>query len=94
LSFDDITLAEAAVLAGIPKNPERYNPRGDLRAVKTRQEYVLTQMVELGFVDKTTTAAAATEPHHTSARGCALSFLSAARMKRAELPQVAGRFVK
>lgn len=46
----DIDLAEAAILAGIPKNPEKYNPMADLKAVKDRQKYVLGQMVEKGFV--------------------------------------------
>ncbi len=45
-------LAEATILASIPKNPERYNPKGDLGALKDRQKYVLEQMVEKGFIDQ------------------------------------------
>ncbi|ADU91452.1 penicillin-binding protein 1A [Taylorella equigenitalis] len=49
-SLSDITLAEAAALATIPKSPSRTNPRTNLKAVKIRQKYVLGRMVELGYI--------------------------------------------
>ena len=45
----EITLSEAALLAGIPKNPSRYTLRGDRSAAKRRQAYVLRQMVAHGW---------------------------------------------
>ncbi|MCC6807186.1 MAG: PBP1A family penicillin-binding protein [Deltaproteobacteria bacterium] len=61
-SVSEVDVAEAAILGGIPKNPERYNPKGDLAAVKERQKYVLTQMVEKGYIDQATADAAFNKP--------------------------------
>lgn len=46
----DITIAEAAMLAGLPKAPSAYNPISNPRRAKIRQEYVLRRMSELGFI--------------------------------------------
>ncbi len=40
----DLTLAEAAMLAGIPQAPARLSPRGNPEAAKRRQAYVLSQL--------------------------------------------------
>lgn len=49
-SPSDLTLGEAAMLAGFPKAPSRFaNQAGEPRT-KERQFYVLDQMVEAGFV--------------------------------------------
>ncbi|MGB5364960.1 MAG: PBP1A family penicillin-binding protein [Polyangiales bacterium] len=40
----DLTLAEAAMLAGIPQAPARLSPRGNREAAKRRQGYVLSQL--------------------------------------------------
>jgi penicillin-binding protein 1A len=61
-SVADLDIAEAAILGGVPKNPERYNPKGDLVAVKERQKYVLTQMVEKGYIDQATADQAFAKP--------------------------------
>ncbi|MDR0735518.1 MAG: transglycosylase domain-containing protein, partial [Zoogloeaceae bacterium] len=44
-----ISLAEAAMLAGLPKTPSR-NPVRDPKYARQRQEYVLRRMFELGFI--------------------------------------------
>jgi len=46
----DINLAEAAMLAGLPKAPSRFNPIVNLERAKTRQQYVLKRMHELGYI--------------------------------------------
>ena len=46
----DITLAEAAILAGLPQAPSRYSPVSNPRAAKERQLYVLRRMAEVGFI--------------------------------------------
>ena len=43
--------AECAVLAGVPKNPGRYNPRGKAEDVMQRRNVVLARMVELQQID-------------------------------------------
>jgi penicillin-binding protein 1A len=43
-------LAEMAMLAGLVKAPSRYSPVNNFKKAKDRQAYVLTRMVELGFI--------------------------------------------
>ena len=46
----DLTLPEAAMLAGIVQAPSRLNPFVNEQGAKERQRYVLNQMVENGFI--------------------------------------------
>tara|TARA_B100000614_G_scaffold256971_1_gene276464 strand:+ start:385 stop:2556 length:2172 start_codon:yes stop_codon:yes gene_type:complete len=45
-----LTVAEAAILAALPKAPSKLNLRENLEGAKERQAYVLAQMVDLGFI--------------------------------------------
>ncbi|MBI5137459.1 MAG: PBP1A family penicillin-binding protein [Nitrospirae bacterium] len=47
---DQITLPEAAFLAGLPKAPSRYTPYADPKAAKQRQGVVLRRMVDEGAI--------------------------------------------
>lgn len=49
-SLKNVTLAEAAMLAGLPKAPSSYNPVVNLPRAKLRQQYVLRRMRELGYI--------------------------------------------
>lgn len=49
----DLTLAEATLLAGIPQQPARLNPRQDWEAAKARQRIVLDLMVRHGYLPPT-----------------------------------------
>lgn len=51
-SAKDLTLEEASILAGIPKSPSNYSPVNDLNAAKKRQKYILSTMVENGYIDQ------------------------------------------
>ncbi len=46
----DLTLAEAALLAGLPQAPSRYSPFTNPEAARTRQRYVLRRMAEDGVI--------------------------------------------
>jgi len=46
----DVTVAEAALLAGLVAGPEVYSPRKDVAKALARRAYVLTQMHEKGFL--------------------------------------------
>lgn len=46
----NLTAAEAAMLAGIPKAPSQYNPFNNLKRATLRQQYVLRRMGELKFL--------------------------------------------
>jgi len=47
----DVTPAEAAMLAGLPKAPSAFNPVNNPRRAKTRQLYVLRRMHDLRFIN-------------------------------------------
>jgi penicillin-binding protein 1A len=49
----DVTVAEAAMLAGLPKAPSAYNPVTNPKRAKTRQLYVLRRMHDLKFITDT-----------------------------------------
>ncbi|RKR43977.1 penicillin-binding protein 1A [Paraburkholderia sp. BL17N1] len=46
----DLTLAESAMLAGLPKAPSAYNPVVNPKRAKVRQEYILQRMYELRYI--------------------------------------------
>jgi penicillin-binding protein 1A len=46
----DITIGEAAMLAGLPKAPSSYNPIANPRRATQRQQYIIDRMFENGFV--------------------------------------------
>ncbi|MBQ7456283.1 MAG: PBP1A family penicillin-binding protein [Desulfovibrio sp.] len=58
----DITLAESAVIAGLPKAPSNYNPFRHPEAAKTRQKYVLGRMKELQWISNAEYEQALQEP--------------------------------
>jgi penicillin-binding protein 1A len=49
-SLDQLTLAEIAILAGLPQAPSRYSPIHNPMRAKERQRYVLTRMKEEGHI--------------------------------------------
>ncbi|TDR80782.1 penicillin-binding protein 1A [Paludibacterium purpuratum] len=50
-NLQDLTVAEMAMLAGLPKAPSAYNPIVNPDRARLRQEYVLRRMKELGFIN-------------------------------------------
>lgn len=46
----DLSLTEASILVGIPKNPSLYNPIYNLEKAKKRQKIVLDSMLEEGYI--------------------------------------------
>ena len=49
-NVEDLTLAEAALLAGLPQAPSRYSPFKHWPRAKARQRYVLERMAAVHFV--------------------------------------------
>ena len=47
----ELTIEEAAVLAGIPQRPNKQNPKSDIGAAKRRQLMVLQAMEKYGFLE-------------------------------------------
>ena len=58
----DISIAEAAMLAGLPKAPSAYNPIVNPKRAKIRQQYVLRRMHELRYINDAQYEAALKEP--------------------------------
>lgn len=57
----DITIAEAAMLAGLPKAPSAYNPISNPKRAKVRQLHIIERMQENGFITAEQAAAAKNE---------------------------------
>ncbi len=49
-NIDELTLAEATIMAGLPQAPSRYSPYNHYDRAKERQKYVLKRMVDEGFI--------------------------------------------
>jgi len=58
----ELTLPEAALLAGLIQRPEAYSPLRNPSAAKARRDLVLRRMREEGYVDAATAAAAREAP--------------------------------
>lgn len=58
----DISVAEAAMLAGLPKAPSAYNPVSNPRRARARQLYIIERMEENGFITASAAEAAKKEP--------------------------------
>src|SRR5690606_3801269 len=48
----ELTLAESALLVGVPKGPYYYSPYYDAERAKSRQRIVLNAMVERGYISQ------------------------------------------
>lgn len=60
----DLDLAEATILAGLPKAPSTFNPIVNPKRAKQRQRYILNNMVEMGKITQAEADAAFAEPLH------------------------------
>ncbi len=58
----DLTLAEAALIAGLPRSPSRDNPVASVERATQRRAYVLRRMQETDKIDQAQHDAAAAEP--------------------------------
>ena len=63
-NLKDITVAEAAMLAGLPKAPSAYNPVANPKRAAVRQQYILQRMYQLGYINKAQFEAAKVEKLH------------------------------
>jgi penicillin-binding protein 1A len=57
----NISIAEAAMLAGLPKAPSAYNPISNPKRARSRQLYIIERMEEHGFITREQAAAAKLE---------------------------------
>ena len=85
--LDQLSVAEAATLAGIPQAPSRFNPITNTKAAQVRRHYVLTQMQKLNYIDAGTAQRASQEPVEARDHGIQYDIEApyVAEMARAEL---------
>ena len=61
-SLKDITIAEAAMLAGLPKAPSAYNPISNPKRARSRQLYIIERMEENNYISAKQAMEAKAEP--------------------------------
>jgi penicillin-binding protein 1A len=81
----ELSIAEAALLAGMPKAPGRYSPHVDPERAERRRRWVLDRMLDEGFIDAAQHAAAQAPPklavHHAEASVAAAYFTENVRRR-------------
>ncbi|HEY7775843.1 MAG TPA: penicillin-binding transpeptidase domain-containing protein, partial [Kineobactrum sp.] len=86
-SIGELTLAQHATLAGIPKAPSRNNPVSGPEGAMERRNWILGRMLSLDYIDQQTWSEAIAEPltarHHDNRVGIAAQY--AAEMARQEM---------
>jgi penicillin-binding protein 1A len=65
-SVKDVTLSEAALIAGLVKAPSAYSPFNDLTRAKERQHIALSRMEEEGFIKRSEKENALKQPLYLS----------------------------
>src|SRR6201996_9453009 len=64
----DLTLSEAAMLAGLIRSPNRYSPRTNMEGAMAQRDDVLDRMAELKLITSSQAEAAKNAPIHLSTR--------------------------
>src|SRR5690606_20067815 len=86
-SIREASLAEMAIIAGLPKAPSRYNPLVNPQRSKERRDWILGRMYKLGAIDQGRYEAALAEPvsarHHVQPIELHAPYI--AEMARAEM---------
>jgi len=80
----ELTDAECAQLAGVQKNPARYNPWGKTANVMGRRDMVLKRMVDLNIINARQSQKLRTRPASTVKTSQALQYLAHIRSKLIE----------
>lgn len=87
-SIDQLSMAQLAMIAGLPKAPSRYNPVVNPERAKIRRDWILLRMFELGRIDRLRYEQALAETVEVRAQAIAPPQIEApyvAEMARAEL---------
>lgn len=61
-SLENLTIAEMAMLAGLPKAPSKYNPVANPDRALTRRNWIIGRMHELGYINEAQHAEAISAP--------------------------------
>lgn len=85
--LDELTLSDAAIIAGIPRGPSILNPVSDPAAARDRRAYVLRRMRELGMITQAQHDEAAAVPVYPTLYGPRIELTApyVAEMARVEM---------
>ena len=91
-NLSEITVAEAATLAGVLPAPSRYNPVSNAENAKVRRGYVLGRMLDLGFIDDAEYEQAMSQPMQSRLHGAAIQLNAPyiAEMVRSQMLELYG----
>lgn len=83
-TLDQLTLAEMAMLAGLPKAPSANNPLADPERARERRDWILDRMLQLGYIDEVDHSMAWVSPVTATAYTAPIEFAAgyAAEMAR------------
>lgn len=86
-SLDELSLAQMAMLAGLPKAPSKYNPVANPERALERRNWILGRMLQLGYISQSQYQAAVAEPINLDMpdRGISNRFPYVGEMVRSEL---------
>ena len=68
-TIDELSIAELAMLASLPKAPSTLNPIANPERAMVRRNYILSRMNQLGFIDNATLETAQNEPDKAQPHG-------------------------
>ncbi|QLF92899.1 penicillin-binding protein 1A [Pseudomonas sp. ABC1] len=68
-SINELSLAQLAMIAGLPKAPSAFNPLANATRSKERRDWILARMYRLGKIDETRFQQALAEPVDASYHG-------------------------
>ncbi len=72
-TLDELSIAQAAMIAGLPKAPSRYNPIINPERALIRRDHILRRMRQLGYIDEEQYQQAKAEPVSAELHGSKVS---------------------
>lgn len=86
-SLDQLSVAQMAMIAGLPKAPSKYNPVVNPERALERRNWILGRMLQLGYLKQAEYEKAVAEPINLSMpdRGLSNRFPYVGEMVRSEL---------
>jgi len=89
--LSELSLAEIATIAGLPKAPSRYNPLANLERTMVRRNWILGRMLSLGKIDQVAYEDAVAEVDSASYHG-SISEIDAAYVAEMVRQEVVAKF--
>ncbi|MEB3767299.1 PBP1A family penicillin-binding protein [Acinetobacter sp. MD2] len=86
-NLNDLSIAQMAMIAGLPKAPSKYNPVANPERALERRNWILGRMLQLGYIQQNEYKAAVAEPLNLNMpdRGVSNRFPYITEMVRAEI---------